>query len=98
MAKGIFLRLALAGGHRAHEVVDAAVLEDADDLAGGLSAGEAATARATGAGPGRKLWELGWGLLFVLAMTALSEWGPRTLYSKVPPPPAISQQAFHAVK
>jgi hypothetical protein len=50
-------------------------------------------------GYGRTLWKYGWGLLFVLAMTVLSEFGPRTVYSKLPPaPPAASQPAVHSIK
>jgi hypothetical protein len=36
-------------------------------------------------GPGKNLWRLTWGVVFVLAMTALSEWGPRLGYSKTAP-------------
>jgi hypothetical protein len=36
-------------------------------------------------GRGKSLWRLTWGLVFVLAMTVLSEWGPRLRYSKTPP-------------
>jgi hypothetical protein len=50
-------------------------------------------------GVARKLWKFGWGLMFVVAMTVLSEYGPRTAYSKIPPAaPAISQPAVHSVK
>jgi len=50
-------------------------------------------------GLGRKLWKLGWGLLFVVAMTLLSEFGPRTEFSKLPQGPAVpNQPAVHAVK
>jgi len=35
-------------------------------------------------GLARKLWQLGWGLLFVVAMTLLAEFGPRMAYSKMP--------------
>ena len=45
-----------------------------------------------------KLWKLGWGLLFVVGMTVLSEWGPRVAYSKVPPAPAVSEPAVQVVK
>ena len=52
-----------------------------------------------GQGMGRMLWRFGWGLLFVLAMTLLSEFGPRTLYSKVPPGPDVADSpAVHSVK
>ena len=37
-----------------------------------------------GQGLSRTLWRFGWGLLFVVAMTLLSVFGPRTRYSKVP--------------
>jgi hypothetical protein len=37
--------------------------------------------------------------VFVLAMTLLSEFGPRTVYSKLPAAPAMaSQPAVHSVK
>jgi hypothetical protein len=50
-------------------------------------------------GHGSKLWKYGWGMLFIVAMTLLSEFGPRTVYSKLPPdPPAASQPAVHSVK
>jgi hypothetical protein len=50
-------------------------------------------------GLGRKLWKLSWGLLFVMAMTLLSEFGPRTEFSKIPPAPVVAKQpAVHAVK
>ena len=49
-------------------------------------------------GIGRRIWMLGWGLGFVIVMTLLSEWGPHAAYSKVPPAPAVSEQAVHAVK
>jgi hypothetical protein len=47
-----------------------------------------------------KAWKYGWGLVFVLAMTVLAEWGPRLNYSKEPPapPPVVSPVAGHAVK
>jgi hypothetical protein len=48
----------------------------------------------------KKAWKYGWGLLFVLAMTALAEWGPRLGYSKEPPAPApvVRQVAAQAIK
>jgi hypothetical protein len=47
----------------------------------------------------KDLWQLGWGLIFVIAMTVLSECGPRTVLSKQPPaPPAASQPAGHIIK
>ena len=50
-------------------------------------------------GFGRKLWKYGWGLLFVVVMTVLSEYGPRTVYSKIAPgPAAASQPVVRAVK
>jgi hypothetical protein len=50
-------------------------------------------------GRGRMLWKYGWGLLFVVAMTLLSVFGPRTRYSKLPPaPPAARQPAVHSIK
>jgi len=50
-------------------------------------------------GLGRKLWKLSWGLLFVVAMTLLSEFGPRTEFSKLSPGPVVANQpAVHAVK
>jgi hypothetical protein len=50
-------------------------------------------------GLGRRLWKYGWGLLFVVVMTVLSEYGPRTVYSKLAPAQAVaSQPAVHAVK
>jgi hypothetical protein len=49
-------------------------------------------------GIGQRIWKLGWGLGFVLLMTALSEWGPTVKYSKVPPVPSVSRPAVHAVK
>ena len=49
-------------------------------------------------GFGSRVWKLGWGLLFIVAMTVLSEWGPHAAFSKVPPAPAMTEQAVHAVK
>ena len=50
-------------------------------------------------GIARKLWKYGWGLLFVLMMTMLSEYGPRTVYSKAAPaPPSFSQPSVHCIK
>jgi hypothetical protein len=50
-------------------------------------------------GLGGKLWKYGGGLLFVIVMTLLSVFGPRTVYSKVPPAPSsVSQPAVHSVK
>jgi len=49
-------------------------------------------------GLGRRIWMLGWGLLFVVGMTVLSEWGPRVAYSKVPPAPAVSDPMVKVVK
>jgi len=52
-----------------------------------------------GDGLGKRLWKYGWGLVFVLAMTLLAEYGPRTVYSKVAPAPAAaSEPAVHSVK
>jgi len=52
-----------------------------------------------GDGLGKRLWKYGWGLVFVLAMTLLAEFGPRTVYSKVADAPgAVSQQAVHTIK
>ena len=52
---------------------------------------------------GKTLWKLTWGVLFVLAMTGLSEWGPRLGYSKTPPDATSvvsqpSQPMVHAIK
>ncbi|MGA1983453.1 MAG: hypothetical protein ABSG84_13430 [Acidobacteriaceae bacterium] len=52
---------------------------------------------------GKTLWKLTWGFLFVLAMTVLSQWGPRLGYSKTPPDatPVVSQPShpmMHPVK
>jgi hypothetical protein len=52
---------------------------------------------------GKTLWKLTWGVLFVLAMTALSQWGPRLGYSKALPDAtsAVSQPSqpmVHPVK
>jgi hypothetical protein len=57
-------------------------------------------ARAAGSeGLWKKLWDYGWGLLFVLAMTALSMFGPRMAYSKAAPAPvSVSAPAVHIVK
>jgi len=30
----------------------------------------------------KKLWDLGWGLLLVVVLTVLSEWGPQLGFSK----------------
>jgi hypothetical protein len=51
-------------------------------------------------GPGISVWKLTWGLVFVLAMTVLSEWGPRLGYSKTPPDATsvVSQPVLHAIK
>ena len=50
-------------------------------------------------GLGRKAWEYGWGLLFVVVMTLLSVAGPPTAYAKLPPdPPAAIQPSAPAVK
>jgi hypothetical protein len=51
-------------------------------------------------GPGKILWKLTWGLVFVLAMTVLSEWGPRLGYSKTLPDTTsvVSQPMVHAIK
>ena len=50
-------------------------------------------------GLGRKLWKYGWGLLFVVLMTLLAEFGPRTVYSKMAGAQvSISEQAIHTVK
>jgi hypothetical protein len=50
-------------------------------------------------GFGKKLWKFGWGLAFVVLMTLLAEFGPRTVYSKMADAPvSISEQAVHAVK
>lgn len=54
-------------------------------------------------GRGKTLWKLTWGVLFVLAMTVLSEWGPRLGYSKTPPDATSvvsqpSQPMVHAIK
>jgi hypothetical protein len=48
----------------------------------------------------KDLWQLGWGLIFVIAMTVLSECGPHTVLSKETPapPPAAIQPASHTVK
>ena len=54
-----------------------------------------------GDGALKTLWNFGWGLLFVLAMTVLSEWGPRIDYSKdaaLASPTIASQPAMHTVK
>jgi len=48
-----------------------------------------------------KLWKLGWPLVFVVAMTMLSECGPHTTYTKAPPAdevPVASLHLSHAVK
>jgi hypothetical protein len=53
----------------------------------------------SGGGVAKELWQLGWGLLFVIAMTVLSECGPRTVLSKQPPaPPVASHPAGHTIK
>ena len=51
-------------------------------------------------GPGKNLWRLTWGLVFILAMTVLSEWGPRLGYSKTPPDAqsVVSQPVARIVK
>jgi hypothetical protein len=52
-----------------------------------------------GGGVANDLWQLGWGLLFVIAMTVLSECGPHTVLSKqAPAPPAPSQPAGYTIK
>lgn len=48
---------------------------------------------------GRALWRFFWPLAFIVLMTLLSEFGPRTLFSKLPPAPsAASEPAVHVVK
>jgi len=51
-------------------------------------------------GPGKNFWRLTWGLVFVVAMTVLSEWGPRLGYSKTPPDAGqvVSQPMVQIVK
>jgi hypothetical protein len=51
-------------------------------------------------GLGKNFWRLTWGLVFILAMTVLSEWGPRLGYSKTPPDAkqAVSQPVVQIVK
>jgi hypothetical protein len=50
-------------------------------------------------GLGGTLWKYGWGLLFVLVMTVLSEYGPSPVYSKTPPwQPVANAPAVRAVK
>ena len=45
------------------------------------------------------IWRYCWPLLFVIAMTLLSMFGPRMAYSKQPPdPPMASQPVLHTVK
>jgi hypothetical protein len=39
-----------------------------------------------------KAWRLGWGLVFILTMAVLSEWGPRIVLSKAGPAPMIASQ------
>jgi hypothetical protein len=48
----------------------------------------------------KKLWKLGWGLAFIIAMTILSECGPHTVYSKMSDGPitTASQPATHWIK
>lgn len=47
----------------------------------------------------KKIWEFGWPLLFVVAMTLFSLFGPRTEYSKqLPDPPMASQPMLHSIK
>jgi hypothetical protein len=46
----------------------------------------------------KTLWKYGWGLLFVVAMTLLAQYGPRTVYSKVQPTPIASEPAVHSIK
>lgn len=60
---------------------------------------ERVTRAAGGEGLWKKLWNYGWGLLFVLAMTLLSMFGPRMAYSKIAPAPvSASEPALHIVK
>ena len=48
---------------------------------------------------GSKLWNYGWGALFVIVMTLLSVFGPRTAYSKLPPASqVVSQPAPPVIK
>jgi hypothetical protein len=50
-------------------------------------------------GPVERAWNLTWGLVLVLALTVLSEFGLRIGFSKTPPDaPAMSQPVVHAVK
>jgi quinol-cytochrome oxidoreductase complex cytochrome b subunit len=50
-------------------------------------------------GLSRTLWRFGWGLLFVVVMTLLSVFGPRTQYSKVPPGTSVADgPAVRSVK
>jgi hypothetical protein len=48
----------------------------------------------------KKLWDLTWGLVLVLGLTAASEFGVRVGYSKTPPDAAqaVSQPVVPAVK
>jgi hypothetical protein len=46
----------------------------------------------------KTLWTHGWGLLFVVVMTLLAQYGPRTVYSKLPPAPPASEPAVHSIK
>jgi hypothetical protein len=48
----------------------------------------------------KKIWDLTWGLVLVVALTAISEIGIRTDYTKTPADraPAVSQPSTHTVK
>lgn len=47
-----------------------------------------------------KVWKLGWGVVFIVVMTVLSECGPHTVYSKIPSAPAnpASQPGARCIK
>jgi hypothetical protein len=47
----------------------------------------------------KRAWRYVWGLVFVIVMTMLSEYGPHTVYSKVmSTAPAASQQMVRTIK
>jgi hypothetical protein len=47
----------------------------------------------------KKMWDYGWGLLFVVVLTLLSVFGPPTASSKQSPDePMASQPVLHGVK
>jgi hypothetical protein len=47
----------------------------------------------------KRLWDLTWGLVLVVGLTVISEFGMRMGYSKTAPDaPVVSQPMLHAVK